>query len=360
MEEILNNLQKIKDLRVISRTSVEQYRNQTKPIPEIAKELGVNYIVEGSGQKYGNSFRLRTQLIMAEHESHLWGESFQQKIIEVEDIFRVQSQIAELIAKELKVVISPREKGLIEKIPTSSLAAYDSFLKGKFCAYKTTPEDLASAMQYFEQAKETDPDFALAYSGIAYVWMFRQQFGIIPPEEAGTKIMEAVGKALELDSSLAEVHFMMANMNVLSLWDWKAGEVAYKKAIEINPNHAEAHALYSQLLIILGRQEEAIEHAELALKLDPHNPMVKVWYSADLLFLCRYDDCISLGREIFENNPTLFLVLQCPSIALHIKERYDEAFEATKLCFSNVYQDFIHVFDQYENLGYTDTLNLRG
>ena len=94
MEEILNNLQKIKDLRVISRTSVEQYRNQTKPIPEIAKELGVNYIVEGSGQKYGNTFRLRTQLIMAAKESHLWGESFQQKITEVEDIFRIQSQIA--------------------------------------------------------------------------------------------------------------------------------------------------------------------------------------------------------------------------------------------------------------------------
>jgi len=100
MEEVLNNLQKIKDLRVISRTSVEQYRNQTKSIPEIAKDLGVNYIVEGSGQKYGNSFRLRTQLIMAEHESHLWGESYQQEINDVKDIFRVQSQIAESIAKE--------------------------------------------------------------------------------------------------------------------------------------------------------------------------------------------------------------------------------------------------------------------
>jgi len=120
MEEILNNLQKIKDLRVISRTSVEQYRNQTKTIPEIAKELGVNYIVEGSAQKYGNSFRLRTQLIMAAKENHLWGESYQQKITEVEDIFIVQSQIAEKIAQELKVIITPEEKQLIEKIPTKN------------------------------------------------------------------------------------------------------------------------------------------------------------------------------------------------------------------------------------------------
>ena len=131
MEEVLNNLQKIKDLRVISRTSVEQYRNQTKPIPEIAKELGVNYIVEGSGQKYGNSFRLRAQLIMAEHESHLWGESFQQKITDVEDIFNIQIKIAESIAEELKAVISPEEKKLIEKIPAADLEVYDEYLKAR-------------------------------------------------------------------------------------------------------------------------------------------------------------------------------------------------------------------------------------
>jgi len=360
MEEILNNLQRIKDLRVISRTSVEQYREQRKSIHEIAEELGVNYIIEGSGQKYGNAFRLRTQLIMATKETHLWAESFQKNIKSVEDIFGIQTQIAETIATELKAVIAPEEKKLIEKIPTTDLTAYDTFLKGKFCAYKTTPEDLASAMQYFEQAKERDPDFALAYAGIGYVWMFRQQLGITIPDEAGPKIMKAVGRALELDSSLSEVHFMMANMNVLGIWDWEAGESAYKKAIEINPNHAEAHALFSQLLLILGRMSEAMEHAELALKLDPHNPIVKVLYSADLLIVHHYDDCISVSREVFEKNPTLFLVLQCPSIALHMKKRYDEAFEMTKLCISNVYQDFDHVFNQFEKLGYTDTLNLEG
>ena len=132
MEEILNNLQKIKDLRVISRTSVEQYRGQKKPISEIAQELGVNYIVEGSGQKYGNAFRLRAQLIMAEHESHLWGESFQQKITEVENIFNIQTKIAESVAKELKAVVTPDEKQLIEKIPTINLTAYDEYLKANF------------------------------------------------------------------------------------------------------------------------------------------------------------------------------------------------------------------------------------
>jgi len=170
--------------------------------------------------------------------------------------------------------------------------------------------------------------------------------------------MEAVGRALELDSTLAEVHFMMANMNVLGVWDWEAGESAYKKAIEINPNHAEAHALYSQLLIILGRPEEAMEHIELALKLDPHNPMINVWYSADLLLINRYNDAISASREVFEKNPTLFLVLEILFDALHITGRYEEAFEVVKLLYSSLLKDYDHVFDQYEKLGYAGTLNL--
>ena len=360
MEEILNNLQKIKDLRVISRTSVEQFRDSKKPVKEIAADLGVNYIVEGSGQKYGTAFRLRAQLIMAAKETHLWGQSFQQKITDVEDIFNIQTQIAESIATELKAVIAPEEKQLIEKIPTADLAAYDAFLKGKFYAYKTTPDDMDTAMQYFEQAKDKDPEFSLPYTGISFVWMLRQQLGMVSPEEAGPKIMEAVGRALELDNTLAEVHFMLANMNVLGMWDWEGGESAYKKAIEINPNHAEAHALYSQLLIILGRPEEAMEHAELALKLDPHNPMINVWYSADLLFVNRYDDCISVSREVFEKNPTLFLVFDQLSEALHLTGRYEEAFVAVKLLCCNLAKDFDHVFDQYEKLGYADTLNLEG
>jgi TolB-like protein len=360
MEEILSSLQRIKDFRVISRTSVEQYRGQGKPIAEIAEELGVNYIVEGSGQKYGKAFRLRAQLIKADRETHLWGKSYQKKINDIEDIFNIQIQIAESIASELKAVVTPEEKKLIEKIPTADLAAYDAFLKGKFYAYKTSSDDMDTAMRHFELAKERDPAFALPYAGIGLVWMIRQQLGMISPEEAGPKIMEAVGKALELDSTLAEVQFTLATMNVLGMWDWEGGESAFKKAIEINPNHAEAHALYSQLLIMLGRPEEAMEHVELALKLDPHNPIIKVWYSADLLLVHRYDDCISVSRAVFEKNPTLFLVLGNLFLAYHMKERYDEAFKAAKLCFYNVYQEFDHVFDQYEKLGYSGTLNLEG
>jgi tetratricopeptide (TPR) repeat protein len=249
---------------------------------------------------------------------------------------------------------------LIEKLPTNSLEAYDAYLKGNFYLHKANQNDLDTSLLYFELAKEKDPQFALAYAGIGQVWFFRQQLGTTSPEEAGANGMAAITKAIELDSTIAEVHYSLAEMNVYGVWDWEAGEKEFIKAIAINPNYGEAHGLYSHLLNIQGRPKEAMENIELALKLDPYNPIIKVWYSADLLFVHRYDDCISVSREVFEKNPTMFLVLGNLCLAYHIKEKYDEAFKAAKLCYCNVYKDFNHDFNQYEKLGYAGTLNLEG
>jgi TolB-like protein len=166
MEEILGSLQKIKALRVISRTSVEQYRERKKSVREIAEELGVNYIVEGSAQKYGKAFRLRAQLIMAEHETHLWGESYQQEITDVEDIFNIQIRIAKSIAEELRAVISPEEKKLIEKIPAADLGVYDQYLKARSYWNDFTKESLYKAIEYLNSAIEKNPDWAPLYAGL--------------------------------------------------------------------------------------------------------------------------------------------------------------------------------------------------
>ena len=360
MEEILNNLQKIKDLRVISRTSVEQYRNQTKPIPEIAKELGVNYIVEGSGQKYENTLRLRVQLIKAGKERHLWGKSYQQDLPEVSAYFDIQSQIALEIATELNATITPQEKQLIEKLPTNNSEAYDAYLKGQFYSHKITPNDMDIAMQYFELAKKLDPEFALAYVGIGSVWLGRQVIGAAVPEEAGPKVLTSFMKALELDSTIAEVHYTLAIMNTFGAWDWKSAESEYKKSIAINPNYADTRALYSHLLNFLGRPNEAMEQIELALKLDPQNPSILVTYSHDLLFVHKYDDAVTVSRELFDKNPTMFVALDPLFQALHLTGRYKEAFEVMKNCYTNMYKDFDHVFDQYDKLGYEGTLSLEG
>ncbi len=360
MEEILNNLQRIKDLRVISRTSVEQYRGQSKPISEIAAELSVNYIVEGSGQKYGNNFRLRAQLIMAAKETHLWGESFQQKITEVEDIFNIQTKIAETIANELKAVITPEEKQLIEKVPTSNNEAYEAYLKGRFYLQNINQNNLDVAQKHFELAIEKDPAYAYAYTGIAYIWLIRQQGGFTIPEEAGPKIMEAITKAADLDSNIAEVHFMQACINYLGVWDWNASESEFLKALEINPNHAEAHGLYAQLLYILGRPEEAFKHAELSFKLDPLNLLVKMWYGCNFLYVKRYDETISIYREVVELDPTNFQFYNGISEACHLKGNYEEALEANKLFYTNMYKDIDHVFNQFPEVGYADVMNLEG
>ncbi len=283
MEEILNNLQKIKDLRVISRTSVEQYRGQKKPIPEIAQELGVNYIVEGSGQKYGSNFRLRAQLIMAAKETHLWGESFQQKITDVEDIFSIQIRIAESIAEELKAVISPEEKRLIEKIPAADLAVYDEYLKARSYMSDFTKESLFRSVEYLNSAIGKNPDWAPLYAGLAEIWIWIQQAGWEEPSIAGPRIVENLDRAMELDPDLAEVHYQTAVMAQLVEWDWEKSEREFLKTLAINPNHALARLMYAQLLLILNRHDESYAQRELAISLDPMNFNTKMIYIGTLV-----------------------------------------------------------------------------
>jgi TolB-like protein len=303
MEEVLNNLQKIKDLRVISRTSVEQYRNQTKPIPEIAKELGVNYIVEGSGQKYGSSFRLRVQLIMAEHESHLWGESFQKTITEVEDIFNIQIKIAESIAEELKAVISPEEKKLIEKIPAADIGVYDEYLKARSYWTDFTKESLYKAVEYLNRAIEKNPNWAPLYAGLAEVWIWIQQAGWEQASVAGPIIFQNLNKAMELDPDLAEVHYQCAVSAQLVEWDWGKSEKEFLKALAINPNNSLSRLMYAQLLLILNRPDESMAQRELAISLDPLNPVTKLIYMGTLVQAGECKASLPMLEEAWATNP---------------------------------------------------------
>jgi TolB-like protein/lipoprotein NlpI len=332
MEDILNNLQKIKDMRVISRTSVEQFRNNTaKSIPDIAKELGVNYIVEGSGQKFGSSIHLSVQLLRAVKEGHLWGNSYDQEIHNAKDIFIIQSQIAQAIASELKAVITSHEKQIIENIPTENIEAYNAYQMGRFYWRKLTSNDLNTALQYFELAKEKDPDYALAYAGICYYWLGAQQMGIVSPSEAGPKAETAAMKALELDSTSAEVHYSIAIMKYEVLWDWEGGESEFKKTIELKPNDAEVHAYYSHLLNIVGRPKEAMEQIDIALKLDPRNPLIKSLYGVDLLFVHKYDEAIIAFQEALKGDPTAPVALSNLPNALHFAGRDIEALELLRM-----------------------------
>ncbi len=339
LEEILTNLQYIKELRVLSRTSVEQYRNQVKPIPEIARELGVNYIVEGSAQKYGNHFRLRVQLILAPKESHLWAKSYQEEIREVKDIFFIQSQIAEAIAGELNAAITPTEKEMIEKVPTEVMEAYDAYVLGRHNWRKFTPGDLEKALEYFELAVEKDNNFALAYMGIHDVWYAFLQLGFVPPDEKDPigKYMQSLTKAQELDNSLAEVHYSLANMYGAFNWDWEACEREYENALKIRPNFSDVYAAQSNLFASLERTEESLKKGEMALKLDPYNIFNRVLYGASLMFARKPVEAINLFESVLKTDNNNFLCRNALPIVFHSSGKYSDGLNAWRIFVTSFY-----------------------
>jgi TolB-like protein/Tfp pilus assembly protein PilF len=355
-EAILDNLCKIADLTVISRTSVEQFRNTIKPIREIAKQLNVNYILEGSGQRYGNDIRLTVQLIDAVNDKHIWSSPYEGVAV---NILKLQSEISEAIASELKAIITPQEKQLIQKIPTNNLEAWEAYNQGILYWRKFTPPDEEVALHYFEQAIEKDPEYALAYAGISSVWVRRGVIGAVSPEEATSKAMAAITKALELDSTRAEVYRSLAIIQMVQRWDWKDAESSFKKAIALNPNYAEAHILYGHLLIIVGRIKEAMEQDELALKLDPLNISFKAHHGFALLLSRRYDDVITIYQEVLKTDPANMYVLGNLPEAFHMVGKYKEEFEAWKSYFTTSFKDFVHVFDLVNTKAdYASILNL--
>ena len=242
MEEVLNNLEKIKDFRVLSRTSTDQYKGPDRPsIPEIAKELGVNYIIEGSGQKYGKTFRLRVQLIKAKgKETHLWAESYEQEIKEPKDIFRIQSLIAQTIATELKAVITPEEKQLIEKAPTSSITAYDFYQRGreehwKYWSNNDNREALERAEDLYYKTLQYDSTFAQSYTGLAWVYWDKHYWGTFFSESFLDSVLILADIALSYDDQLAEAYTCKgAYYREMGNPDQAIEEL--DKAIKFNPN----------------------------------------------------------------------------------------------------------------------------
>jgi TolB-like protein/Tfp pilus assembly protein PilF len=273
MEEVLTNLQKIKDFRVLSRTSTEQYKGQDRPtIPEIAKELNVNYVVEGSGEKYGNMFRLRVQLIKAKgKENHLWAKSYEEEIKETKDIFRVQSQIAQSIAEELRATITPEEKQLIEKIPTGNITAYDLYWKAnEFRNEYNETRDLSTyhtSVNLYKDALEIDSTFAKAYIGLAIAYSNRYYWPDYFKENFLDSCLILLNKALSIDNQLDEAYYYKA------LYHFAIGQIEEaldncEKAIKVNPNYYSAYLLKGRILAILKNDYvHGLENAYKALNL---------------------------------------------------------------------------------------------
>lgn len=295
MEAILDKLCKIADLMVISRTSVEQFRNTTKPIQEIAKRLNVNYILEGSGQKYENNIRLDVQLIDAKKDKHIWSYPYEG---EAKDIFKLESKIAELIAIELKAIITPEEKQLIEKKPTKNLDAYNFYLLGKFYISQNFEESLKEGIKCFEHAIKLDPEYAMAYIGLAQCYQFLVRYSGMTNEEGYPKAKRAVLKAIELDESLGEAYSTLGLIKIVFDRDIYGPEQEFQKAIKFSPNSAEVYSSYAQYLRWLGRYDEGAIIAKRAIELDPLTPLTKFWLGAIYFYAGRYDESIDYFKKM--------------------------------------------------------------
>jgi TolB-like protein len=360
-EEIRNKLQQIENLRVIDRKSSEYYNSQHLSSAEIAKNLGVNYLVQGSGFKMGDIFRITVTLTLPSKGITLWSQPYEKETKDLKELFAIYLQIAEAIATKLRAVITPEEKQLIEKAPTADMAAYDAYLRGQsyFYNWDLSSESLDSAMHYFNLAKYIDPEYALAYAGISDVWTMRQQGFHTSIDVAKDSTMAAIQKALIRDNNSAEVYYSLAFMNQFLFWDWKGSESAYQRAIQINPNHAMAHAFYSNLLSAQGRHKEAIEQIKIALELDPKNPLPKALYGISLMFISRYDDAIKTFQDAMKIDSNQYIAKWNNPLAFHMAGMYDEALELFKSYYIDFYKDFAHAFDQGdEKADYIDILTL--
>ena len=234
----------------------------------------------------------------------------------------------------MNVKLSPQEATRLAGTPRVHPEAYEACLKGYFHWYKLTRADLESALRYFESALDKDPGCAQAYAGIAGVWAGRQQQGFVPTSEAAPRAKAAAAKALALDGTLAEVHFMLGGILTWTDWNWKGGEAEYRRAIELNPGYPDPRANLSHLLNIMGRPREALAQIEKAMEMDPLNALFRGFYAMDLMYARRYDEAVSLLHETLRTSPNDVVSLSALRSAYHMTHRDAEALEVWKASFA--------------------------
>jgi TolB-like protein/Tfp pilus assembly protein PilF len=293
-DEILTRLAKIADLKVISRTSTQRYKSTPDNLREIAKQLGVANILEGSVQKSNDQVRITVQLINALNDSHLWADTYDRKLI---DTFSVESDVAQKIAASLEAKLTGSEKRAIAARPTENTDAYQLYLKGRFFWNKRTGNDLKTAADYFEKAVAADPSYAGAYAGLGQTYLLIPVFGAGAPRDFFPKATAAARHAIELDETSSEGH---SSLGMLLLFDFKftASEQEFRRAIELNPNYATAHHWFgNSLLVTLARFDEAIKEGQRAVQLDPLSLIINADLGSTLMIARRYDEAIAQLRR---------------------------------------------------------------
>jgi len=305
-DELISDLGQISALRVISRTSVMGYKHARKPLPQIARELNVDAVVEGTVLRSGDRVRITAQLIDAAADKHLWSQSYEG---ELKDTLALQNQVARAIADQIRINLNPQEQAALKTAKVVNPEAYESYLKGRYFWNKRTPDSLKVALAYFNQAIDEDQNYAQAYSGLAdtYALLGDWQYGVMTPKEALPKAKNAAIKALELDSTLSEAHNSLAFCFDAFDWDLESAGKEFQRAIELNPGYATAHHWYAWHVSLLGRYDEAIEEMRKAKSLDPLSLIINADLAELLVIAHFYDESIIQSRKTIEMDPNFAL-----------------------------------------------------
>ena len=300
-DDLLTTIARIGSMKVISRTSVMEYKNTTKKIPEIAKELGVANILEGGIQRSGEQVRINVQLIDAQTDEHLWAEIFDRELT-AKNLFAIQSEISQKIADALETTLSPEETKRINTMPTQNLAAYDAYMRGKQLMATRESSGLEEAAREFRNAVELDPQFALAWVGIADSYLLLTYYGSIDSKEAFAMQQEAVDHAIKIDPGLGEAYVSLAKVYG-DLGEHDKMEAAFKKAIELSPNYATAYHFYSGDIGSSSRGQEALELMRKAVELDPRSAIIGINLADLYLTLGLYSRAEQQYKKIIDLNP---------------------------------------------------------
>jgi TolB-like protein/DNA-binding winged helix-turn-helix (wHTH) protein/Tfp pilus assembly protein PilF len=323
-DELITDLAQISALRVISRTSVMVYKGARKPLPQIARELNVDAVVEGTVLRSGDQVRITAQLIEASTDKHLWSRSYEG---ELRDTLALQNRVASAIADQIRINLTPQEQAALKNVKAVNPEAYQSYLKGRYFWNKRTADGLKAALAYFKQAIEEDPNYAKAYSGLAdtYALLGDWQYAVMTPKDAFPAAKAAAIHALELDNTLGEAHNSLAFVLDGFDWDLDAGGKEFQRAIELNPGYATAHHWYAWHLSLLGRFDEAIVEMRKAENLDPLSLIINADL-AELLGLAHsYDESIQQSRKTIEMDPNFALAHNQLAQAYLQKHMYAEA-----------------------------------
>ena len=303
-EELITDLSKIGSLKVISRTSVMQYKDARKPLREIGRELGVDGVIEGSVRRVGDRVRITAQLIYAPSDTHLWAESYDR---DLHDVLKLQGEVAQVIANEVNAKVTPQEQARLSGKRPIDPDAYQAYLQGRYYWNKRTEEDIRKAIGYFQQAINKDPNYALAYAGLADSYLVMSLYSSAPWQDTYRQAKAAATKALEIDDNLAEAHATLASTRAGEEWDLAGALTELARAIQLNPNYATGHQWYAEYLICSGDAEKAIAEIRRAQELDPLSLVINSTYGSVLFQARRFDDALAQARKTLGMDANFYL-----------------------------------------------------